>query len=48
VLPAGLAPEGLLAIPSRNLFVVASKDDSREDKFRYSITIYKRNSREPT
>ena len=40
VLPAGVAPEGLLAIPDRNLFVVASEDDARDDKIRSAITIY--------
>lgn len=39
-LPTGLGPEGLLAIPARNLFVVASEEDSRDDKFRSSISIY--------
>ena len=40
VLPAGVGPEGLLAIPERNLFVVASEVDDRGDKIRSSITIY--------
>jgi hypothetical protein len=40
-LPAGLAPEGLKAIPERGLFVAASEDDAREDKFRSALTIYK-------
>ena len=39
-LPTGLAPEGLLALPQRNLFVVASEDDSRDDKYRSSLSIY--------
>ncbi|ETW92839.1 MAG: hypothetical protein ETSY1_41895, partial [Candidatus Entotheonella factor] len=39
-LPTGVGPEGLLAIPERNLFVVASEVDSREDKIRSSITLY--------
>ena len=39
-LPGGLGPEGLKAIPSRNLFVTASENDSREDTFRSAITIY--------
>lgn len=47
-LPAGIAPEGLIAIPDRNLFVVASEADARGDKFRSTLSIYKRNSREPT
>jgi Esterase-like activity of phytase len=42
ILPTGAGPEGLLAIPQRDLFVVASEVDSREDKIRSSITIYKR------
>lgn len=40
VLPAPLAPEGVLAIPSRNLLVVASELDSRADLARSSITLY--------
>jgi hypothetical protein len=41
VLPAGLGPEGLKAIPGRDLFVAASEQDSRDDKFRSALTIYK-------
>ena len=44
VLPAGAAPEGLLAIPRRDLFVVASEEDSRDDKLRSVLTIYARHS----
>ncbi|MEX1665042.1 esterase-like activity of phytase family protein [Zhongshania arctica] len=40
VLPAGVAPEGALAIPSRNLLVVASEKDSREDVIRSTLNIY--------
>ncbi|WP_269617730.1 esterase-like activity of phytase family protein [Zhongshania sp. BJYM1] len=40
VLPAGVAPEGALAIPSRNLLVVASEADSRDDVIRSSLNIY--------
>ena len=40
-LPTGVGPEGLLAIPKRNLFVVASEVDDRGDKIRSSISIYK-------
>jgi len=47
-LPAGLGPEGLLAIPQRDLFVVASEVDSRNDKVRSSITIYKLKGGRPT
>ena len=42
VLPTGVAPEGLLAIPRRDLFVVACEDDARDDKIRSSIMIYAR------
>ncbi|GAB5369073.1 hypothetical protein AAMO2058_001374000 [Amorphochlora amoebiformis] len=45
ILPAGLAPEGLLAIPSRGLLVVANEDDERSSKFRSSISIYTRTAR---
>lgn len=40
VLPAGVGPEGLLAIPSRDLFVVANEVDYRDGKIRSSIMIY--------
>lgn len=40
VLPAGGGPEGSVAIPSRNLFVIASESDDRGDKVRSSISIY--------
>lgn len=39
-LPTGVAPEGLLAIPGRDLLVVACEDDARDDKIRASIMIY--------
>jgi len=37
LLPAGIGPEGLLAIPSRGLFVVASEDD---EEVRSQITVF--------
>jgi hypothetical protein len=39
-LPAGIGPEGLLAIPGRNLFVAASETDARADVIRSTITLY--------
>ncbi|MCX5497069.1 esterase-like activity of phytase family protein [Kaistia dalseonensis] len=42
-LPGGIGPEGLLAIPARNLFVTASENDLREDGLIGSVvTIYER------
>jgi hypothetical protein len=41
VLPTGVAPEGLLAIPSRDLFVVSCEADDRGDKIRSSVMIYR-------
>ena len=41
VLAGGAGPEGLLAIPSRNLFVTASEEDNRGDVLRSAITIYR-------
>ena len=41
VLPTGVAPEGLLAIPQRNLFIAASEVDDRGDKIRSALNIYK-------
>lgn len=40
VLPSAARPEGLLAIPERNLFVTASELDDRAGKVRSTITIY--------
>jgi hypothetical protein len=40
MLPAAVGPEGALAIPSRNLLVVASEEDSRDDVMRSSLNIY--------
>ena len=48
VLPAGVGPEGLLAIPSRDLFVAAAEVDDRGAKIRSSITIYQLDRQHPT
>ncbi len=40
VLPTAVKPEGLLAIPQRNLFIAAGEEDSRDDKIRSSLSIY--------
>lgn len=40
ILPAGAAPEGGLAIESRNLLIVASEEDNRGDKIRSVLNIY--------
>ena len=40
MLPAAVGPEGALAIPLRNLLVVASEEDSRDDVMRSSLNIY--------
>ena len=40
VLPSGFRPEGLLAIPQRNLLVVASEVDDRGGAVRGTVTIY--------
>ncbi|ESR22599.1 esterase-like activity of phytase family protein [Lutibaculum baratangense] len=43
VLPSGVGPEGLLAIPSRNLFVTANERDFVEDGgVRATVMIYER------
>lgn len=41
ILPTALAPEGVLAIPSRNLLIAASEEDSRDDGFRAALNIYR-------
>jgi hypothetical protein len=43
-LPTGSGPEGLLAIPSRDLFVVAAENDDRGDALRSTLSIYQRNA----
>jgi len=45
VLPTAVKPEGLLAIPQRNLFIVAGEEDSRGDKIRSALSIYQRGER---
>ncbi len=40
VLPAGVGPEGMHAIPERGLFIVASEVDDRADKIRSTIMLY--------
>ena len=47
-LPGGIGPEGLAAIPQRNLFVTASETDLRADGLIGSVvTIYERSEGEP-
>jgi hypothetical protein len=40
-LPSGVGPEGLKAIPERNLFVAASETDDQDEGVRSTISIYK-------
>jgi hypothetical protein len=40
ILPTQSGPEGVFAIPERNLLVVASENDERESKLRSAVTIY--------
>lgn len=40
VLPTPVKPEGLLAIPSRGLFVSAGEKDARDDKMRSALGLY--------
>lgn len=39
-LPAAKAPEGVLAIPSRNLLIAASEEEARDDGMRGAINVY--------
>lgn len=48
VLPAGVGPEGLLAIPPRDLFVAASETDDRGAAIRSIITLYQLEHGSPT
>jgi hypothetical protein len=47
VLPAGAGPEGAVAVPNRNLLIVASEGDDRGDKLRSVINIYYKGFGEP-
>ncbi len=40
LLPAAVKPEGLLAIPERNLFIAAGEKDDRGNKIRSALSIY--------
>ncbi|RYV03443.1 alkaline phosphatase [Shewanella sp. OPT22] len=44
VLPAGVEPEGILTIEDRGLLVVSSEKDSRKNKIRSGLSIYKYHS----
>lgn len=46
LLPASVKPEGLLAIPERDLFIAAGEADERGDKIRSALTIYQRSNGE--
>ncbi|GAB1269644.1 esterase-like activity of phytase family protein [Aurantivibrio infirmus] len=41
LLPTTVGPEGVLTIPSRNLLVVASEEDSADDGIRSTVSIYR-------
>lgn len=47
ILPAPLQPEGLLAIPSRNLVIASGEADSPEFGVRSTLMIYQLRSRKP-
>ncbi|MEO3432800.1 esterase-like activity of phytase family protein [Inquilinus sp. CAU 1745] len=47
-LPTAIGPEGVLAIPERNLFVVATEEDSAEDGFRATVSLYARDAAGPS
>lgn len=40
VLPTAIGPEGSLALPDRNLFVVATEVDAAEDNIRATVSVY--------
>jgi hypothetical protein len=48
ILPAAAGPEGVLAIPARNLLVASSEEDSRDDKLRGAVNIYEYNTNDAT
>jgi hypothetical protein len=47
ILPCASGPEGIVAIPERNLVAVASEVDVREDKLRSSVAIYELGDMDP-
>lgn len=47
LLPTGVGPEGVLPIPARDLLVAASENDSRDDKYRGTLSIYRRGAAAP-
>jgi Esterase-like activity of phytase len=47
-LPTGVSPEGVLALPDRGLFVVATEVDDRGNAIRASITIFELQDGPPT
>ena len=47
LLPAGVSPDGLLAIPGRNLLVSAAKRDDRKNKIRSTLTLYQLQEGDP-
>jgi hypothetical protein len=47
LLPTAVGPEGILAIPGRDLFVVATEVDSEEDGLRGTLGIYARSADAP-
>ena len=48
VLPTAVGPEGLLAIPSRDLLVVATEVDEHDEGIRSTLSIYARTADMPT
>ncbi len=48
VLPTGVGPEGLLALPGRDLFVVAAETDDAQAGFRSTVSIYQLQEGAPT
>ena len=47
LLPTGISPEGMIAIPGRDLFAVANEVDSAEDNVRATVGIYRRGAAAP-
>jgi Esterase-like activity of phytase len=47
LLPTAVGPEGLLAIPQRDLFVVSTEVDSEEDGLRGTVAVYARTADTP-
>lgn len=48
VLPTGVAPEGIIYLPNKEMLVVACELDARDDKIRSSVVLYEYGADDPS